>query len=220
MSLSGCAEPITHDNQMTESALTPAAQQAVRRSRKRLLWLALLFFGPLAVSFFLYYGDLWRPAGGTNKGSLVEPPRPLPAIALTLTSGEQSPPDLLRGRWSWVYIGNGKCDERCRVALADIRHARLLLVEKAERVQRVFLATSDCCDMEYLGREHPGLIVARLDNAELASLFQIDATPVENGGHIYLVDPLGNLMMSYAPDAPSMGLLEDIKKLLKLSHIG
>jgi hypothetical protein len=51
--------------------------------------------------------------------------------------------------------------------------------------------------------------------------FALDATDKpETAGRIYLIDPLGNLMMSYAPDAPSMGLLEDIKKLLKLSHIG
>jgi cytochrome oxidase Cu insertion factor (SCO1/SenC/PrrC family) len=205
---------------MTGSLPATEDNAAVRSSRRRLLWLALMFFGPLAISFLLYYGDVWRPEGGTNKGSLVEPPRPLPAIALTLPSGEQSSPEILHSRWSWVYIGNGKCDDRCRTALADIRQARLLLVEKAERVQRVFLATSDCCDMEYFGREHPGLIVARLGNTELAGLFQLDATPLESSGRIYLVDPLGNLMMSYAPDAPSMGLLEDIKKLLKLSHIG
>jgi len=192
---------------------------AIHASRRRLLWLALLFFGPLAVSFLLYYGELWRPEGGTNKGELVQPPRPLQAIPLTLANGEKSSPKVLRERWSWVYIGDGRCDARCRTALTDLRQARLLLVEKAERVQRVFLVTDNCCDQEYLTKEHPGLIVALLDNPELAAQFEIGKESTA-AGRIYLVDPLGNLMMSYAPDAPSMGLLEDIKKLLKLSHIG
>jgi hypothetical protein len=200
-------------------SVTPEEALA-RKSRLRVLGLAALFFAPVAVAFLLYYGDVWRPEGSTNKGDLVQPPRPLPEVALTLADGTQSSPRVLRGKWTWVYIGDGQCDARCRTALADIRQARLLLAEKMDRVQRVFLASGACCDNEYLQAEHPGLIVARFDNPELSALFAIDATPPEAAGRIYVVDPLGNLMMSYAPDAPSMGLLEDIKKLLKLSHIG
>jgi hypothetical protein len=200
---------------------TPVSAESIRKARRRLIWLAAFFFVPLAVSFLLYYGGLWRPQGGTNKGELVNPARPLPATALTLADGTQSAPDILQGKWTWVYIGDGQCDTRCRTALTDTRQARLLLSEKLNRVQRVFLATGECCDMEYLNREHPGLIVARFDKPELAGLFVLDTVPApEKAGRIYLIDPLGNLMMSYAPDAPSMGLLEDIKKLLKLSHIG
>lgn len=191
------------------------------KARRNFILLALLFFVPLAVSFLLYYGDVWRPQGNTNKGDLVHPARPLPAVALTLADGAQSAPDVLQGKWTWVYIGDGRCDERCRTALVDTRQARLLLNEKMTRVQRVFFATGEHFDLEYLNREHPGLIVAKFGPRELADQFVLDAAnPPEQAGRIYLIDPLGNLMMSYAPDAPSMGLLQDIKKLLKLSHIG
>jgi len=200
---------------------TSKSQSRDSQSRRRVLWLAAFFFLPLALSFLLYYGELWRPQGTTNKGSLITPARPLPEVALTLADGTQSAPDILRGKWTWIYIGDGQCDARCRAALTDIRQARLLLVEKMDRVQRAFLVTGKCCDSEYLRSEHPGLIVARFDKPEFMAPFALDATDKpELAGRIYLVDPLGNLMMSYAPDAPSMGLLEDIKKLLKLSHIG
>lgn len=198
-----------------------ARNLARNKARRNLLFLASLFFVPLAISFLLYYGLDWRPQGNTNKGDLVHPARPLPAIALTLADGTQSAPDVLQGKWTWVYIGDGQCDERCRTALADTRQARLLLSEKMTRVQRAFLTTGECCDFDYLNREHPGLIVARFEPQEFAQMFNLDpARPPAQAGRIYLVDPLGNLMMSYAPDAPSMGLLQDIKKLLKLSHIG
>ena len=50
---------------------------AVRRGRRQLVVLAALFFVPLAVAFWLYYGPHgWRPAGGTNKGELIDPARP------------------------------------------------------------------------------------------------------------------------------------------------
>ena len=44
--------------------------------------------------------------------------------------------------------------------------------------------------------------------------------PVARAGRIYLVDPLGNLLMSYPARAPDRALLDDLRKLLKLSHIG
>jgi hypothetical protein len=37
---------------------------------------------------------------------------------------------------------------------------------------------------------------------------------------VYLIDPLGNLLMSYAPTARPKGMLEDLKRLLGLSHVG
>ncbi len=37
---------------------------------------------------------------------------------------------------------------------------------------------------------------------------------------IYLIDPLGNLMMFYDAGAKPKGMLEDMKRLLGLSHIG
>ena len=50
---------------------------------------------------------------------------------------------------------------------------------------------------------------------------------LEHAGHrpaaadrVYLIDPLGNLMMCYAVDARPKGMLEDLKKLLRLSHVG
>ncbi len=37
---------------------------------------------------------------------------------------------------------------------------------------------------------------------------------------LYIVDPLGNLVMRYDTRDTPKGLLDDLKKLLKLSHIG
>jgi len=194
---------------------------AIRKSRQRLVVLALLFFVPLAVAFLLYYGQLWRPQGTTNRGDLIAPARPLPRAALTLVDGTSSSEDVLLGKWSWVYIGDGQCDARCRTALADMRQARLLLSDKMDRAQRIFLFSGNCCDQAYFAAEHQGLIVARFDNPELVAQFpSYDGVPAATAGRIYLIDPLGNLMMSYAADAPNNWLLLDIKQLLKLSHIG
>ena len=42
----------------------------------------------------------------------------------------------------------------------------------------------------------------------------------EHARSLYIVDPLGNLMMRHDGERTSKDLLSDLKKLLKLSHIG
>ena len=87
------------------------------------------------------------------------------------------------------------------------------------RVARVFLATAHCCDRAFLESEHPGLIV--LDNPAGAGGALAAEFPGSDRAHtLFVVDPLGNLMMSYDARQNPHGLLEDLKKLLRLSHIG
>ena len=194
-----------------------------RRSRAQVWVLVTVFFAPLALAFLLYYGlSGWRPSGSTNHGELISPPRPLPSVALP-TSGDASlPADFWRGKWTLLYVGDGRCDGRCRAALTLMRQTRLALNKDMTRVQRVFLTTGHCCDQAYLDREHPGLAVALADNdagAQLLAAFP-DAQPAAEG-FIYVIDPLGNLMMRHLPQPPpAEGLLEDLRKLLRLSHIG
>jgi len=193
-------------------------------SRRPLLLVIVLFFAPLAGAFLLYYGGAWRPAASTHHGDLISPARPLPALALQDDAGNTLPEDFLRHRWSLLYVGDGKCDARCRAALADIYRARELLGKDIERVQSVFLASADCCDRVALRATDPKLLIARIDAANaapLVALFPIyENRPLPAAGRVYIVDPLGNLMMSYASDAPSTGMYDDLKKLLNLSHIG
>ena len=90
-------------------------------------------------------------------------------------------------------------------------------------------AEGDCCDFQFLHEQHPDLIAVRMSPAAaplLALLPHGDPGNASAGDGdantppIYLIDPLGNLMMSYAPDAKPKGMLEDMKRLLRLSHIG
>lgn len=198
---------------------------AVRRGRRKLLALAALFFVPLALAFWMYYGSgRWHPAGDVSNGDLIDPARPLPQLSLPTMQGAPTGPDFLLGKWTMLYIGDGLCDDRCRTALYLMRQSRVALNKDMDRVQRVFLVTGRCCDREFLTDEHPDLVVARVEDAASAQLLgpfpAYDGVPVGAAGRIYLVDPLGNLLMSYSSTAPDKALLTDVKKLLRLSHIG
>jgi cytochrome oxidase Cu insertion factor (SCO1/SenC/PrrC family) len=195
-----------------------------RSGRRVLVAIAALFLVPLGGAFWLYYGGGWRPTGGTQHGDLIDPARPLPVVSLPDADGHSTQPDLLRQAWTMLYIGDGRCDERCRRALYLMRQSRIALNKDAGRVQQVLLVTRNCCDREFLAREHPDLVIATLEapgSTALLTRFPVyDGTPVAEAGRIYLVDPLGNLMMSYSARAPDKALLEDLRKLLRLSHIG
>jgi hypothetical protein len=184
-----------------------SARQLRARNLRTLGALAALFLLPLAVAFFAYYGTSWRPAGRVNHGVLITPVRALPAL------GE------FRGHWSLVYVGDGACDADCRRTLYVIRQTRLGLNNDMTRVERVFVVTGNCCAREFLAREHPGLKVLEASGAPDAALPR--EFPAEGRAYsVYIVDPLGNLMMSYDARQNPHGLLEDLKKLLRLSHIG
>ena len=92
-----------------------------------------------------------------------------------------------------------------------------------DRVQRVFVAEGACCDWTFLDREHADLLTVRATPAaqRLLSLFPATGSvPAATSDRIYLIDPLGNLMMSYAPDSNPKGMLQDLKRLLGLSQVG
>lgn len=203
--------------------MTDQAAPVARRSRAQIWILCGVFFAPLLFAFLLYYGTGgWRPAGSTHHGTLVHPARPLPHVALDTPAGAQLPGSLWEGKWTLLYVGDGRCDSRCREALTLMRQTRLALNQDLGRIQRLFLAAEPCCDEQYLATEHAGLVVAKLGapQAEPLRAALIQTVQGDPAGRIYLIDPLGNLVLHYGPGAPPKGLLEDLKKLLKLSHIG
>lgn len=196
-----------------------------KSSRRTLLGLFVLFAAPLAAAFWLYYATDWRPARTTNHGTLIEPMRALPALPFTDPGTQPAVGRLFNGKWSLVVIANGRCDATCRTSLVYARQVHIGMGRLSTRMQRVLLVPADCCDRDYLDREHAGLRVADLGGsdvalgagrAELLAAFG-GAGP---GQQIFIVDPLGNLMMSYDTRLAPRGLHDDLQKLLDLSHIG
>jgi hypothetical protein len=197
-----------------------------RRQRRLLVGLGVLFFAPLAVSFYLYYGPSgWRPDRRVNHGDLIDPPRPLPDVSLPILGRDAGPTksDFLKGKWTLLYVGPGSCSARCRSDLYNTRQVRMALNRDMDRVQRVFIADGECCDRQFLEAQHPDLVTVRATPGAaplLGLLPTFDGVAAVAADRIYVIDPLGNLMMSYAPDAKPKGMLEDLKRLLGLSHVG
>lgn len=176
-----------------------------RSGRRRLLLMVSLFILPLAAAAWLYFSSGWRPNVDVH-GELIHPPRPLPA-------------EVLRGRWFLVHPVQGACDDRCVAVLAELGQVRLALDKDAERVRRVLLHGGECCAADFPLRNEDLLLLAATGSEGEALRAQFPPA-VDGSAGIYIVDPHGNLMMSYPATGSARGLLTDLERLLRLSTIG
>lgn len=207
----------------------PEARPPGGRRQALTLWLIFLaFFLPffLAYGWFLWADRLPLPAA-TNHGDLVQPPRPLTGFSLDAASAGAFTPDALRGRWSLIYFVIEDCDALCSETLYKMQQVRLALGRDRERVQRVVvLAGAEGAAARQTGQrlaaEFPGTRVALGDAAAVADFrrqFPLrSAAGVPYG--LFLVDPLGNLMLAYPAGAAAEDWLADLEKLLKVSQVG
>ncbi len=125
---------------------------------------------------------------------------------------------LLVAAWLLVYINIHDCDERCHDALYTMRQSRLMLGKEMDRVRRVFLHGDSPPDTVLLANEHQGLIT--IEDSRLDSLLKNKKPAELPAGGCFLIDPLGNLVMYFRPDIDPSDMVDDIKRLLKLSRIG
>ena len=183
--------------------------RAPRRGRHTVAWIAAVTLAPIIASYAVYY--FFPRAPTANYGTLL-PTAPIPGIEGTRPDGSPFRLDDLRGRWVLVAQG-GDCDAGCERRLYATRQARTMQGKEQERIARVFLRTGGADLPEALVAQHPGLIVART-TAAVAAKFP------GGPGALYLVDPLGNLVLRYPDDPDIKKMAGDLTRLLKASRIG
>jgi hypothetical protein len=183
------------------------------KARLQIGLIALLFAGPLIAAAFMYYsGAFSSPAAGTNNGALMQPVIRLSA-ALPDSPLHKVAPD----QWLTLYMPEVDCDQACLDGVILQRQTRLMLANDMDRVARVFLQCDSTTDT-VTAAEFAGLIIIK--DRGLCELLK-GKRPVElASGGIWLIDPLGNLVLYFPPDLNPNGIVDDIEHLLKLSHIG
>jgi cytochrome oxidase Cu insertion factor (SCO1/SenC/PrrC family) len=183
-------------------------------SRSKLLLLLGVFALPVLAAYLAYFG--WRPAGHTNYGDLLK------VVPLTQTAGEAldgAPFDLaaLRGKWVMVHVGPARCDAACAHQLYLMRQTRITQGKDQSRIERLWVLTGTGMPDAALLQAHPGLHVWRPRDAAFVGQFPAGQNP---GAHIYMVDPLGNLMLRFPAQPDPRRMMKDLKLLLKASQIG
>jgi len=179
------------------------------------LWLIIaIAAAPVAASYFVYY--FWPPSRTVNYGELIEP-RPLPDAALKLADGAPFRLSQLKGKWVLVSIDSGRCDADCEKKLLYMRQLRLTQGKDMERVERAWLVSDAATPRSDAVAAFPGTWVVRAAGAGLIEAFPAAGAAAD---HIYLVDPLGNLMMRFPHDPDTDRLIRDLSRLLRASRVG
>jgi len=182
------------------------------------LWvLVAVFAAPVIAAWFFYLNPEYLPEGRSNKGELITPMVALPETpGLSTPDGAAFPRSTLAGKWTLVYLAGDECDETCRKRLIAMRQIRLALGEDQQRVKRLLVMTAPTARelAGDLGAEFAGMQVA-VGGMRLPELLGEGAAALDR---IYILDPMGNLMMRYAADAPVRDTLEDMEHLLKASR--
>ena len=190
------------------------SNEAPQASRKTLWLVAAVCIAPFIASFAAYY--FYQPEGRVNYGTLMDA-RQLPQAELTLAGGGNFSLKQLEGKWLFLVVDDAACDAYCEKKLWQIRQVRKTQGKYPERIERVWLITGQGEPGQRLLGEYEGTWLVRAAGSKL-----LDALPFDGGvaDHIYLVDPLGNLVLRYPRDADPSRMRKDLERLLKVSRIG
>ncbi|HEU4817393.1 cytochrome C oxidase subunit I [Janthinobacterium sp.] len=195
-------------------------KQLQNTGRWKLLAVVAVCAFPIIASYFTYY--IIKPTGRNNYGALIDPrlyPIPEAQLQVAELDGKPAPLAQFKGKWVLLQTGPSDCQEACKKQLFDMQQLRLMQGKERERLERVWLVTDGQPLDTLVMREFDGTSMLRVNNDALKAWL-----PVEPGGktsdHLYLIDPLGNLMMRFPKDADPNKIKKDIAKLLKASAIG
>jgi hypothetical protein len=202
----------------------PSPNQALqgdeRRTRLGRLKMMIVFLccaAPVIASYFTYY--VIRPEGRRVYGELVDPQRPLPAIAATAPDGTATTLRSLKGQWLIVAVADAACDALCERQLYLQRQLRESLGREKDRMDRVWLVSDAAPIPERLANGLRGATVLRVPAASL-SQWLAPAAGHALADHFFVVDPLGNWMMRFPARMDAEGAARakrDLERLLRAS---
>ena len=187
--------------------------------KKSFLWLIAVFVAPIILGTLLFFNleKLGFEKGAVNYGTLIQPAFPAQLHDLMQDGKAAVREDTLAKKWTMLYIEPDKCDQACLSRLKLIKRVRLLMNEQMRRVRTVLVSNKEV-GASVSAKDNPDLVLAHVDMESSEFLKQypdLDKTP------IYLLDPLGNLMMYYPQENPDIKkVIKDLLKLLKYSHLG
>lgn len=198
-------------------------QETMKKNRRRLLLIVAFFLVPLAIATLWYQRlpDNFQPGKTTNNGEFIRPAVPLTAFSQTTLAGSELDGKQMETVWTLVHLVAASCDEACSKSLYNTRQIRIALNKDIDRIKRVAVLSETAVQGtdEKMWASHPDMTFALEAEGGLGAQIRA-AAGVRAPNTVYLVDPLGNIMMQFPPDLNPKLLMKDLKKLLKLSRIG
>lgn len=189
-----------------------------QEGRWKLLFIIVVCISPLLLSYLTYF--VIKPESRTNYGAFIDAKAyPIPKLESTGLDGKLQSLEALKGKWIMLQVDSGDCQASCNKKMHDMRQLRIAQGKERNRIERVWLITDKKTLEPTLLQEYEGTKMLRT-KYELIQKW----LPTEPGtlatDHIYLIDPLGNLMMRFPQDANANKIKKDLSRLLKASGIG
>jgi cytochrome oxidase Cu insertion factor (SCO1/SenC/PrrC family) len=179
------------------------------------------FVTPVVLAYALYFLGVAPPAY-SNTGELLKPVIDVEAFAL---SDENQQPlsrdDITIHRWHMMVFAGANCDEACNQILYNMRQINIAVGKNAPRVRHMIVHLEPPGDefQVLIDKEYPDARRVYTDSqATEAALVEVGANFRSN--EIYIMDPLGNIMLRFTQDQSYKDLMKDLNKLLKVSQIG
>ena len=193
--------------------------------KKNFVIAMLIFLTPILVilsSTVWYYSGASLPEGRVNNGQLLSPPIDVGELGVTY---EYQPFNIetIERDWMIFQFIKDDCSSTCDDAAYVARQANIALNRESIRVSRFLLSESDK-DYDILEKYKPLNHATYGEDSLIAKEFESqNINPFEEGS-LFIVDPLGNIIMFYGPKEDKnenfKQILEDLKKLLRVSKIG
>jgi cytochrome oxidase Cu insertion factor (SCO1/SenC/PrrC family) len=183
-----------------------------------MLGLFAICAAPAIASYLTYY--FVKPQARTNYGTLLDPRAwPIPVLGAQGLDGKPLELTALKGKWLMLQVDAGACAAACQKKLYDMRQLRTAQGKERERIERVWLIIDSQAPDTLTLREYDGTRMLRVKPEALQAWLPSEANASPRD-HIYLIDPLGNLMMRWPKDADPNKIKRDLGKLLRASGIG
>lgn len=198
----------------------------MKRKHIQLGLLVLVFLVPPLVAYLLFFSG-YRPEGSVNHGELVTPARPVDHdMGMRKIDGGDFNFAGPARKWTLFYLVGSRCDAVCDEGLYKIQQVRLTQGREMDRVQSIAMLPADAPpdEIEKIRTAYPGIVVVLATGETYEGLigqFQNgEESTLQGDGRVFMVDPIGNIMMSYPRDADPTGMKKDLKRLLKVSKLG
>ena len=194
---------------MTSSPQSPNKGGPSRRAgRWQLIMLLALVIGPMFLATAMFYGRFWVPEGRSYHGEL---------IGGGTTLSELGVPFVPEKGWQLLVSAPQDCAEECLQLIYLARQIHIGLGREASRANHALALAQPLSDAnnERLLKEYPQLLRYQL-NPDAYVREQPDNTAPQ----LWIVDPLGNIVLRYPPDIQGKDILIDLRLLMKISNIG
>ena len=178
-----------------------------RRGRLQLVFLVMVAVVPMLLATSMYQLGFWVPEGRTYHGQLIATGQS--RADLGVKADER--------RWQLLVSAPSRCEADCQHLVYLARQVQIGLGRDAARASHA-LATSQALSVDYaekLEREY-----AEIKRYPLEPVRYWQTMPGLNEPQLWIVDPHGNLVLRYGAQVNGKDLLDDLRRLLKLSNIG